>query len=295
MRLDPPAASNKELAERLQRILASRNLTLHQVSQKSEALYGRSSPYFIPHNLYYDLRTADFSPSIHQLCALSHVSNYQLHDWLRVFGLYVQDIPRLQILLDSKRTVLLNSLLDDPLELVPWFKSKVGNMPVSANRSVGGVLGVRLCQEARFATSLGSKKSIYVKIGREDAFAYPDLVPGSIVRVDPTVGNDLVPRRNGTTSNRLFLIEHCKGLCCCQLRIIGDSLIVPVSVQLPYSQVELQLPQEARILGVVDFEIRPLVKTSSPEVQEDLARHWRPKVLTQETSLGRILRSTRRG
>ena len=294
MRLAPPAASNEELAERLRRILASRNLTLHQASQKSEVSYGRSSPYFIPHNLYYDLRIGDFSPSIHQLCALSRVSDYQLHDWLRVFGLYVEDIPRLQVLLDSKRTVLLNSLLDDPLEPIPWFENKTTNMPVPPIAPLAEFLKSGHPRRLGSLTSLGSKKSIYMKIGREDAFAYPDLVRGSIVRVDPTVGNDFVPRRNGTTSNRLFLIEHCKGLCCCQLRIIGDSLIVPVSVQLPYSQVELQLPQEARILGVADFEIRPLVKTSSAEVPKELARHWKPKVLTQETSLGRMLRSTRR-
>ena len=266
MRLAPPAASNEELAERLRRILASRNLTLHQASQKSEVSYGRSSPYFIPHNLYYDLRIGDFSPSIHQLCALSRVSDYQLHDWLRVFGLYVEDIPRLQVLLDSKRTVLLNSLLDDPLEPIPWFENKTTNMPVPPIAPLAEFLKSGHPRRLGSLTSLGSKKSIYVKIGREDAFAYPDLVPGSIVRVDPTVGNDFVPRRNGTTSSRLFLIEHCGGLCCCRLRIIGDSLIVPVSVQLPYSQVELQLSQEARILGVADFEIRPLVKTSSPEV-----------------------------
>lgn len=294
MRHDPPAASNDELAEKLQRILDSRNLTLHRVSQKSESSYGRSSPYFIPHNLYYDLRTAAFSPSIHQLSALSRVSDYQLRDWLHVFGLYVEDIPRLQIVLDSNRTVLLNSSLDDPLAPVPWFENKTANMSVPPIAPLSEFLKSGHPKRLGSLTSSGSKRSLYAKIGREDAFAYPDLIPGSIVRVDPTVGNHLVPRRNGTTSNRFFLIEHCRGLCCCRLRIMGDSLIVPVSAQLPYSQVELQLPQEARILGVVDFEIRPLAETSPPEVPKELARHWKPKVLTQETTLGQMLRSTRR-
>ena len=53
---------------------------------KDDELYGRSSPYFVPHNLYYDLTNETFSPSLHQLFALSRVSGYRLNDWLRVFG-----------------------------------------------------------------------------------------------------------------------------------------------------------------------------------------------------------------
>jgi hypothetical protein len=52
---------------------------------------------------------------------------------------------------------------------------------------------------------LSNQDFLYAKVGREDAFAFPDLVPGSIVRIDPTIGNDLAPGRNGTTSKRLFL------------------------------------------------------------------------------------------
>jgi hypothetical protein len=225
---------------------------------------------------------------------LSRVSNYQLHDWLRVFGLYAQDIPSLQILLDSKRTVLLDSSLDDPLAPVPWFEDKTTNMSVPPIAPLSEFLKSGHPKRLASLTGLGNKRSLYAKIGHEDAFAYPDLVPGSIVRIDPMVGNDLILGRNGTTSGRLFLIEHCKGLCSCRLRIMGDSLIVPVSAQLPYAQVELQLPQEARILGIADLEIRPLAKSSPPEVPKELARHWRPKVLNQETSLGRMLRSIRR-
>ena len=36
------------LAERVRAILASKNLTLHQVSQTTETLYGKSSPFFLP-------------------------------------------------------------------------------------------------------------------------------------------------------------------------------------------------------------------------------------------------------
>lgn len=73
--------SNGELAERVRIILANRDLTLYQVSERSVALYGRSSPHYLPHNLYYDVRHAGFSPSLFQLFALSRISSYRLDDW----------------------------------------------------------------------------------------------------------------------------------------------------------------------------------------------------------------------
>ena len=76
--------SNGELAERVRTILANRDLTLYQVSERSVALYGRSSPHYLPHNLYYDLRHAGFSPSLFQLFALSRISGYRLDDWANI-------------------------------------------------------------------------------------------------------------------------------------------------------------------------------------------------------------------
>src|SRR5271155_4134625 len=105
---------NADLAERIQSILASRGLTLYQTSQRSEALYGRSSPYFVPHNLYYDLRSGTFSPSIYQFVAFSRITGYRLSDWLRVFGADLENIARLQVSLPSSRTILLDSSLTDP-------------------------------------------------------------------------------------------------------------------------------------------------------------------------------------
>src|SRR5438874_12437866 len=100
--------SNGELAERVKSILASKSLTLYQVSERSAALYGRSSPQYLPHNLYYDLRHGAFSPSLFQLFAFSRISGYRLVDWLRVFGFDVEAIPRLQIQLSSNPTASLD-------------------------------------------------------------------------------------------------------------------------------------------------------------------------------------------
>ena len=118
-----------ELAKRVKSILESKNLTLHSVSQRSAVLFGRSSPYFLPHNLYYDLRRGTFSPSLFQLFALSRISNYRLIDWMRGVWFSYRAIPRLQIQLSSPRTILLDSSLDDPNSRFRWLRGSRGGIP----------------------------------------------------------------------------------------------------------------------------------------------------------------------
>jgi hypothetical protein len=293
VRSKPGGTSSTDLAERFQAILASKNLTLYQASQKSEILYGRSSPYFLPHNLYYDLRLGTFSPSIFQLSTLSRVSGYRLTEWLHVFGFNPGDIPELQIVLPSKRTVLLNSSLDDPNAWVPWVENRAGDAPAPPIAPLAQFLEFTHHRRLDSMSEISNQGLFYAKIGQEDALAFPDLLPGSIVRANPRAGNDLILRKNGTASGQIFLIEHCKGLCCCRLRVIGDNLIVPVSTQLPYAQIELEVPHEARLLGVIDLEIRPLLKAKQPEAPKELAKHWKPKPLSPESKLGHLLRSSR--
>ena len=119
-----------DLAARLKAILANRGLTLHQVSQTAENLYGMYSPFFLPHNLYYELGLQTFTPSLHQLFALSRITNYRLADWLYVFGFDLADITRLAVLMPSKHTVLLDPSLDDPNCSIPWFESKTDKVPI---------------------------------------------------------------------------------------------------------------------------------------------------------------------
>ena len=88
-----------QTAERVRKILSTRGLTLYQVSRRSAEIFGRSSLYFIPQRLYHELEIGAFKPNIHQLAALSRISNYCLSDWLVVFGFRLDDIPRLQLLI----------------------------------------------------------------------------------------------------------------------------------------------------------------------------------------------------
>ena len=281
-----------DLAERIHSILALKDLTLYQASQRSEKLYGRSSPYFLPHNLYYDLRGGTFSPSIYQFAAFSRITGYRLSDWLRVFGADREDIARLQVSLPSSRTILLDSSLADPDAWVPWLRNRIGDIPAPPIAPLGQLLEPTGPRRLRSLSEVGDRGFLYAKIGYQDTLAFPDLLPGSIVRVNPDIPDKLVLRANGTSS-RIFLMEHCKGLFCCRLRAIGDSVIVPVSTKLSYAQVELRRPQEARLLGIVDLELRPLLTAEEPDVPKELAKQWKPRPLSQEEKVGSLLHNAR--
>jgi transcriptional regulator with XRE-family HTH domain len=298
--IDPPVPSeNKpprtaELPSRVKAILASKGLTLHRVSQIAEKLYGKSSPFFVPHNLYYDLGLETFTPSLHQLFALSRISNYRLADWLWLFGFDLGDLTRLEILLSSKRTVLLDPSLDDPHAAIPWFESKTLEAPQSAVVPLGRLLDSASPRPIALLSEINNRNFVYAKLGLQDAFAFPDLLPGSIVRVNPHDKLGPLSPTNAKISHRFFLIAHSQGLCCCRVQSSSKKTILPISTQLPYAQVELRIPEEVSILGGVDMEIRPLLKLEQPEVPGLLAKHWKPEELSSpETKLGPLLRSAR--
>jgi len=281
-----------DLAEKIQSLLALKDLTLYQVSRRSEKLYGRSSPYFLPHNLYFDLRGGTFSPSIYQFQALSRITGYRLPDWVRLFGGDLENIPRLQTSLPSQRTLLLDSSLVDPYAWIPWFQNRIGDRPAPPIAPLGQLLEISGSKRLSSLSESNGRGFLYAKIGYQDALASPDLFPGSIVRVNPEIPDKLVFLANGTSS-RIFLIEHSKGLFSCRLRAIGDGVIVPVSTKASYAQVELRRPQEASLLGIVDLELRPLLMTSEPEVPKDLGKQWKPHPLFRESKIGPLLRSAR--
>jgi len=290
-REDSPTSA---VAERVQAILASKELTLYRVSQESKLLYGRSSRYFIPHNLYYDVRSGSFRPSIHQIYALSQISGYRVVDWLRVFGFDLENITRLQILLPSRRTIVLDTSLTDPNEWITWLRNRPLGEDILSIAPLARLLELDLPRPIASVSPLDRHFS-YAKVGNEDAFAFPDLVPGSVVRVNPDITDNRVFGEKSAISDRLFLVEHSKGFCCCRIRVLGSGVIVPVDSGRSYAQVELHCPQEARIWGAVDLEFRPLLRYQEPKVPKDLARLWKPQPLPAHEDFGRLLKSTRRG
>jgi hypothetical protein len=292
--VEPRSLSKTELVDRVKAILQGKGLTLYQCSQMTRNLYGRSSPYFVPHNLYYDLGIRTFSPSLYQLFALSKVSGYNFNDWLRVFGFNPENIARLQVLLSSKRTLLLDSSLADPEHLIPWVRNKPANVPAPAIAPLGRLLELAPSRRIRSFDRADKSTFVYVKIGREDALAFPDLLPGSIVRAYTRVTQEMLSSGHLADSKPLFLIQHSNGLNCCRLQTVGKNRVIPLCGQLPYAQIELQLDEEAKVLGILDLEIRPLLEPEQPDVPAELAKHWRPLALRRDdTKLSHLLRSAR--
>jgi hypothetical protein len=67
-----------------------------------------------------------------------------------------------------------------------------------------------------------------------------------------------------------------------------------VSAHLPYAQVEVQLQREARVLGAVDIEIRPMIRIQPPEVPKELEKPWKPVPLVRgDRTLSQLLRAAR--
>ncbi len=273
------------LVDRVKAILGTRGLSLHQVSQRSVELYGASSPYFLPHNLYRDLEGGSFSPRLYQLCALSRISGYELKSWLRAFGFAVEKIPQLQILLANKRTVLLDSSVEDPRAFIPWFQDASDSLPPATIVPLSVLLAPSDPRLLHSLRTINRCQFLYAKVGSEDGFAFPDLLPGSIVRVNPRISEDALFAERGWRSRRIFLIEHEKGLWCCRLQLIGKDRIVPVSSHIPYGHVELRLSRDVRIIGPVDMEIRRLSILKEPSIPNELSHAWEPKPYRQEDSL----------
>jgi hypothetical protein len=273
-------------------LLASRGLTLYRVSRMSLAMYGRDSARTIPHNFYSQLRGEDFRPSLYQISALEHISGLPLQDWLRLFGVDVTDIPRLQVLLRLPRTHFIDSTLHKS-------DSRTLNVrPRTTAGSPGEIAPFSLLLQVyevslTSRTDLQSGRYLYARVGREDALAFPEIAPDSLVRVDREASSALLPAPSGGLSNRFFLLEHSRGLFCCRLRRTAADSVSAVSLKLPYAEVEFKLGSQAKVLGVVDLEIRPLVGITEPTVPMNLSLLWKPGTLRVNSSFPQLLRDGR--
>jgi len=265
-----------------------------EVARRSRALFS-DKRFHIPPNLYHILQHRGFSPSIHQLFLLSRLTNYRLVDWLAVFDVSLEDIPRLQAVLAARYTTLIDTSVYDDLtwilsfeqissEVLPRWLCPLGErLRVGPRRRYANVQQVR---EPQF---------LYAKIGCHDAFAFPDLLPGSIVRV--TVAGaprfrEIPTGRNGA----FFLLEHARGLTCSRLHVVAKNRVMLCPSELPFAHIEFELGREARILGAVDFELRSTAFTVPPRVPRNLSQFWIPEPLEQGSAglaLDKLLRRAR--
>jgi hypothetical protein len=254
-----------QTADRVRQILSTRGLTLYQVSQRSAELFAPSSPYYIPQRLYQELATGALSPNIHQLIAFSRVTNYRLCDWLAVFGFRLDDIPKLQLQIPLRRTVLLDSSIYDEDQWIPWFVERLSESSLPGIAPLAQVLKLGPSRRASELLALNKRRFLYAKVGSENTFAYPDLMPGSIARIDVRRTPDPLPTLGPSTSKSIFLVENGLFLHCGHLRSMGKNRIVLCSTHFPFAQVELTLGRNVRILGMADAEIRPVVPRPASE------------------------------
>lgn len=253
----------------VRQILAARGLTLHRVSRRSAEVFGGSSPFYVPHNLYHGLSHASFRPTIHQVLALSHVSGYRLSDWLAVFGLDLDALSRVQLLVPRRSTTVLDSAVYDTFRWVPWFAERAGSGDYSSTAPLGHL--VRWGGFCRSADLLvpGARRFVYARIGQDDVYARPQFACGSIVRADTTRASAFVIKEASAGVSRFFLLEHSRGWTCARLVPAGKNCVVLDCPQRPCAERELRLERDVRVVGIVDAEIRPIARGGT----ERLAAH----------------------
>jgi hypothetical protein len=253
--MDNPASPR---GHQVRQILASRGLSLYRVSERSAEIFGRSSLFYVPHSLYSDGGDPSLIPTFHQVLALSHISDYRLSDWLAAFGFDLDLIPRLRLLVPRKRTTLLDSRIYDSHAWIPWFADRGGIVPPPAIAPLGQLLARVEPVRAMDLLARGEKRFLYGKVGEEDVYAFPHLAPGSIVRIDPNRSEEMSPTMGPPSERRLFFVEHDFGYSCSQLVMLARDRVVLHSPEFPCTQIELILGRDARILGRIDAEIRPV-------------------------------------
>jgi hypothetical protein len=284
----PPSPRRRysDLADLTSSILAARGLSLAEISRQSRIRFPGNPAFRIPPNFYDALRRASFSPSAHQLYALSVVTGYRFADWMSIFGFSFDDAARFQASWPRYRTAELDARVYDPRADVLWFEERGP-----------ATLGSELTPMSRwlFGRAIRSLDSLsgnieasfrYLKIGTRDAYAFPELLPGSIVRINNRTPSDQLLAQDNR--NRILAIETERGIFCGKLRWLRRGRVVLCSRQLPYAPVELELGTEARILGYVDMEIRQLESRETPEVRARWGRLSTPRVLKPPSRSERV-------
>lgn len=214
-------------AEQIKQVLRQAGLTISQLSALTSMRYGRKTPYFVPPTFLYKQKNG-ITPHICQIVALSQVTGYRFADWMSVFGFDLRLILELQLKVHSERTCIVT-----PAHAATRDASFI---PASSR------------------LEKSNRRYLFAKIGSGDAVVYPKLLPGSVVRADRCYSPRVLDNR--FAGELLWLVEHPGGLTCCHVRRVDNDHIVLLPSRPPLSAWPLRLEIEARILGLVDLELR---------------------------------------
>jgi transcriptional regulator with XRE-family HTH domain len=287
--------TSSALADTVRRLFSARGLSLADLSRESQKFGNRLA--HIPHSFYSSLQNRSFTASLYQLHSLSRLSGYRLVDWLALFGFSLDDVSRFQMLFPSFRTVELDATVYRPAVPLPhlYDLQEADLATPLAPLSQWVALGLPRPIKTLLRNTKNSFR--YLKIGSHDALAFPDLLPGSVVRVKE--GSSILERAAiGKRADRsLFLVLHNRGITCSRLLRANREKIVLCSRQLPYAPIELTAGTEAVVLGRVDLEFRPLATVAKPVVSAQLERYRVPHPLGQTTpprDVGEFIQRSRR-
>jgi len=279
--------------DRVRSLLTARGLSLAELSRQSRQRFPANRLSRIPPNFYDVLRRPSFTPSLHQVYALSVITGYALADWLSVFGFSFDDAACFQASLPQKRTVELDARVYDPMAEVAWFardtSASFGAQPAPFSDWLSEAVTRPLGSLSDRTT--GSFR--YLKIGSRDVYAFPELLPGSIVRVNAEISAERLLAKDN--NERILAIAVGQRIFCGRLRPVRDGRVVLCSRQLSYPPMEWKLGSEVRILGYIDLEFRPLSLRQAPEVPANWRRPGEPRRPQNSGSqrIGSLIRSAR--
>lgn len=270
---------------------------MFQVSRRSAEIFGRSSQFYIPHNWYYDLAHSPASPTMFQILALSHITGYRLVDWLAALGFDLDAIVRLQLEIRWQHTTILDSTVFDPDAWVSWFAQRPEARVPTSIAPLTRFITWTAPRRAIDLLALNKKKFLYAIVGEQDFYAVPYFGPRSIARVNRQRTEPPPVTQNTNRDGPFFLLEEDFGWTCSRLVQIGKDRVLLQCPQRPCAEREVHVGKDARILGVVDAEIRRL--TSQPCVGSTTAKPASTAKLRYERthderpSLNELLRSSR--
>ncbi len=246
-----------ELAERTRQLIVGADLSVSEISRLTRAKYGADSSYFIADTFISTIRKG-VSPHICQIVALSDATRLPFADLMQHFGFDLRQMTRLQMKLHPDRTVLITP------------------------------------NECSTLSPPNLSRYLYAQIGRQDGMGFPEVMPGSIVRINTT--RTSVPPNPGIDSRRsLYVVDHLRGLSCCYVTALNERDILLTPHHLPYECLEYRLGEQARILGMVDAELRPLqgIEVPYPAVSDGFERKRPVPATDAPQKISHLLRNSR--
>lgn len=255
---------NQGARTKIRRLLKETGLTVARLSEATRRLYGKNTRYFISPAFLYKL-THGISPHICQIAALSEITGHPFSDCLQACGFDLRLILPLQIKVHNERTTLLT-----PTDLLRSSSVTADSQSQASN----------------------GQRYLFAKLGRLDADSCFDLVPGSVIRVDRHYSREQLKERE--LNAPLWLVEHAHGLTCCHVKQTDEEHIVLLPNRPPFSQWPLSLATEARILGLVDMQIRPVKAPRAQPIRATRYREFLPLSSRETTtSISGLLRRSR--